>query len=115
MIQSASRVLMHKRDVPCSGYHLVELVGPLATTAIQTVQPLNTTPASSADALRPPQIDICHALAATGEVVAKYWPRFHAKAPPVPGPFKCAFLSLVAQANSRTESWRTPSLDHSNR
>jgi Protein of unknown function (DUF2889) len=26
---------------------------------------------------RPAQIDTCHALAAAGEVVAKYWPRFH--------------------------------------
>lgn len=52
--------------------HLVELFGPLATTAVQSVQPLSPAPGE-----RPPQIDSCHALAATGEVVAKYWPRFH--------------------------------------
>ncbi len=53
--------------------HLVELFGPLATTAIQTVYPLRR--ASEDRAARPAQIDTCHALAAEGEVVAKYWPR----------------------------------------
>jgi hypothetical protein len=57
--------------------HLVELFGPLATTAIQTVQPLRR-PAAADDAATPPaQINACHALSAHGEVVEKYWPRFY--------------------------------------
>ncbi len=57
--------------------HLVELFGQLATTAIQTVYPRR---GGGPRAARPAQIDTCHALAAEGEVVAKYWPRFHRKA-----------------------------------
>ena len=56
--------------------HLVELFGSLATTAVQTVQPLLSGD-GHALAERPRQIGACHALAATGEVVAKYWPGFH--------------------------------------
>ena len=57
--------------------HLVELFGQLATTAIQTVHPLRRQSPAANCATRPTQIDTCHALAANGEVVAKYWPRFH--------------------------------------
>ena len=57
--------------------HLVELFGPLATTAIQTVHPLRQVPAGRGEVEPPAQIDGCHALAASGETVAKYWPRFH--------------------------------------
>lgn len=57
--------------------HLVELFGPLATTAIQTVQPLRREFSGTDAEARPVQIDTCHALAAEGEVVARYWPRFH--------------------------------------
>ena len=56
---------------------LTELCGPLATTAIQTVRPLRREQHGGDGAARPAQIDTCHALAASGEVVAKYWPRFH--------------------------------------
>jgi hypothetical protein len=59
--------------------HLAELFGPLATAAIQTIHPLRRKVHARNDAARPAQIDTCHALAATGEVVAKYWPRFHAR------------------------------------
>jgi hypothetical protein len=58
--------------------HLLELFGPLATTAVQTVHPLR--PHAPGASARPPQIDTCHALAATGEVVARNWPRFHVRA-----------------------------------
>jgi len=60
--------------------HMVELFGPLATSAIQTIHPLRRGVAISDKEARPAQIDTCHALAATGEVVAKYWPRFHQRA-----------------------------------
>jgi len=56
--------------------HLVELFGPLATAAIQTVQPLRRPAAPQDESARPPQIDTCHALSSGGDVVAKYWPQF---------------------------------------
>ena len=56
--------------------HLVELLGPLATTAIQTILPVRGGVAGSKPAERPSQIGTCHALAPSGEVVAKYWPSF---------------------------------------
>jgi hypothetical protein len=57
--------------------HLVELCGPLATAAMQTVQPLRRSSHETGVAKPPPQIGTCHALSANGEVVARYWPRFH--------------------------------------
>jgi hypothetical protein len=59
--------------------HLVELFGPLATTAIQTVHPLRRGLPEADHASRPVQIDTCYALASNGEVVAKYWPRFYTR------------------------------------
>ncbi|HUB43803.1 MAG TPA: DUF2889 domain-containing protein [Acetobacteraceae bacterium] len=53
--------------------HLNELFTQLATTAIQTVRPLQGAP----EPVQLPPIDTCHALAATGDVVARYWPRMH--------------------------------------
>jgi len=63
--------------------HLVELLGPLATTCFQTVFPYrnrhrgegegNPTTASR----RPRLIDTCHAFASDGEVVRRYWPEFY--------------------------------------
>jgi hypothetical protein len=67
--------------------HLVDMLGPLATTAYQTVFPyrarehqeraaregrLPTRPTS-----RPRLIDSCHAFASDGEVVKRYWPDFY--------------------------------------
>src|SRR6185437_12013074 len=60
--------------------HLVELLGPVATTAFQTVFPwrererrLNgeTTPSSGA---RPRLLNTCHAFASDGPVVKELWP-----------------------------------------
>lgn len=67
--------------------HLVELLQPVATVAFQTIVPyrnrrlakdgsLRAQPASSDPARRPPIIDSCHALAADGPVVEKFWPKF---------------------------------------
>jgi hypothetical protein len=60
--------------------HLVELFGQLATTAIQTVHPLRRGLPDEDGGARPAQIDTCHALAANGDVVAKYWPQHHRRA-----------------------------------
>ena len=61
--------------------HLVELLGPLATTAIQTVVPMRLAAAGRTAAERPSQIGSCHALAPSGEVAAKYWPSFIGQSP----------------------------------
>jgi hypothetical protein len=58
--------------------HLIELFGPLATTAYQTLFPVREKKAAEdAGRSRPKVIDTCHALAADGEVVKRQWPRFH--------------------------------------
>lgn len=58
--------------------HLMELLMPLATTAIQTVIALRMSqPEPLDDAGRPRKIDSCYAYAADGELVARRWPQFH--------------------------------------
>ena len=59
--------------------HLVELLGPLATTAYQTLHPeierrANAAPSRS----RPRILDTCIALSTKGEVVKEHWPQFYA-------------------------------------
>ena len=56
--------------------HLVELLGPLATTAFQTVFPLLAKKAAAADR-PPPHLDSCHALARDGELVRRHYPRWY--------------------------------------
>ncbi len=60
--------------------HLVELVGPLATTAFQTIYPWNARyrPKPPAENDRPPpHLNTCHALARDGEVVKEHYPRWY--------------------------------------
>jgi hypothetical protein len=67
--------------------HLVDLLGPLATTAYQTVFPYRAKEYEEqlARENRPPDrptrkpklIDSCHAFASDGEVVRRYWPDFY--------------------------------------
>lgn len=58
--------------------HIVELFGPLATTAYQTLYAAREAKAQAEPRReRPRIIDTCHALAATGEVVARLWPEFY--------------------------------------
>jgi hypothetical protein len=52
--------------------HIVELFGPIATTAFQTIFPL--VQAKRTNGARPPFIDQCHAMSADGPVVAHHWP-----------------------------------------
>jgi hypothetical protein len=61
--------------------HLVELLGPMATVAFQTLAPARRKRAETASATSagpPPLIDTCHAYAADGPVVARRWPE-HAR------------------------------------
>lgn len=68
--------------------HLVDLLGPVATTAYQTVFPYRehqrraAAPDAEARPLeewgrKPRLIDSCHAFASDGEVVKRYWPDFY--------------------------------------
>ena len=58
--------------------HLMELLGPLATTAFQTLGGIRSTePEPLAANGRPVQIDSCYAYAADGELVKTLWPHFH--------------------------------------
>ncbi len=58
--------------------HLVEMLGPLATTAMQTIFAVkHRESAEDAPARRPAVLDTCHALASDGEVVKELWPRFY--------------------------------------
>jgi hypothetical protein len=55
--------------------HLVELLGPMATVAFQTLVVLRRKKAASA-AGPPAQINTCHAYAADGPLVARRWPDY---------------------------------------
>ncbi|MFW5679331.1 MAG: DUF2889 domain-containing protein [Pseudomonadota bacterium] len=58
--------------------HLVELLGPLATTAIQTIRPLQRRPADAPPPTRPPgHLDACHALRRDGPVVREHYPEWY--------------------------------------
>lgn len=54
--------------------HLVDLFGPLATTAFQTLVAARAGTAAPGE--RPKAIGTCHAYAPTSEVVARQWPAF---------------------------------------
>ena len=64
--------------------HLVELLGPVATTAFQTVYAARERvhPAGS-DGRRPGLIDSCHMYAVDGPIVKRRWPTFHIAAAPL--------------------------------
>ena len=63
--------------------HLVELLGPLASTAFQTTTEHRVAAPDRVDADgRPVKIDSCIAYARGGELVRRRWPRFAAPADP---------------------------------
>jgi hypothetical protein len=58
--------------------HLLELLGPIATTAYQTILPLKAEELRAKGGPRRPRfLDTCHALASDGEVVRRHWPEFY--------------------------------------
>jgi hypothetical protein len=58
--------------------HLMELLLPMATAAIQTMSPINADKADRTDANgRPWQIDACYAYSAERALVKERWPQFH--------------------------------------
>ena len=54
--------------------HLVELLGPIATTAFQTIYPARVRRESAS---RPPLLDSCHAYRSDGPLVKAKWPQFY--------------------------------------
>ena len=57
--------------------HLVELLGPLATTAYQTIHVWRAKHEPALETDQPPRhLDSCHALARDGEVVRQHYPRW---------------------------------------
>jgi len=68
--------------------HLVELLGPVGTTAFQTVFPMlnrdnrefrgDAKEEGAAKASRPALLDTCYAFARDSEVVKRQWPEFYA-------------------------------------
>lgn len=54
--------------------HLTELLGPVATTAFQTVYTRTRGQRAITAEKRPPMLNSCHAYAADGEVVKHSWP-----------------------------------------
>ena len=66
--------------------HLVELLGPIATTAFQTVYAARAERSKSAGKReRPALIDSCHAWASDSPVVAKRFPEFYTGPKKTPG------------------------------
>lgn len=58
--------------------HLLELLGPVATTAFQATHYERAELHGWSDgAQKPPMLDSCHTLASDGAVVQEYWPHFH--------------------------------------
>jgi len=63
--------------------HLMELLIPLATTAVQSMSATRTGRPEPVDATgRPTKIDSCYAYGAERELVLHRWPQFHRSAPP---------------------------------
>ena len=58
--------------------HLVELLGPVATTAFQTVYPARAKSEAASDPARKPALlDSCHAYRSDGPIVKDRWPAFY--------------------------------------
>lgn len=65
--------------------HLVELLGPLATTALQTIMPLLRRRQPATPPTRPPRhLDGCHALRRDGPVVREHYPEWYTGTQPSP-------------------------------
>ncbi len=63
--------------------HIVELLGPMATTAFQGLAPqrLARINLPGQEAERAAKVDSCYAYAAEREVVAQLWPELHRPGP----------------------------------
>lgn len=72
--------------------HLVELLGPMATTAFQTVFPILSREAeergvaATRPGSRPPLLNMCHIFASDGPAVKRLWPDHYTGSEPPTGP-----------------------------
>ncbi|MGF1561379.1 MAG: DUF2889 domain-containing protein [Geminicoccaceae bacterium] len=57
--------------------HMVELLGPIATTAFQTIAPLRKRGLEPEPDKPPAILNTCHALASDSEIVRLEWPRWY--------------------------------------
>lgn len=58
--------------------HLLELLGPIATTAFQATHPERRDIEGWGEGNKKPHVlDTCHTFDSSGEVVKKYWPNFY--------------------------------------
>ncbi len=73
-----SKLVRSKLKGAASCTHLMELLGPMATTAYQALWPVVRTRPDPLDANgRPTKIDSCYAYASNREVTLKLWPKFY--------------------------------------
>jgi hypothetical protein len=78
MTSGWTKEVRNRLSRPSSCTHLVELLGPLATVAFQSISHLRRGRPESLDANgRPTKIDSCYAYAADGDLVRRRWPDFH--------------------------------------
>jgi hypothetical protein len=78
MASGWSREVRNRLSGARSCTHLMELLIPLATTAIQSLSSVRSDRPDPVDANgRPLKIDSCYAYAAEREVVLQRWPQFH--------------------------------------
>jgi hypothetical protein len=62
--------------------HLVELLGPVATTAFQTIYPARVKRDRDKPLThKPGMVDSCHAYASDGPIVQRRWPQFYTGSP----------------------------------
>ena len=64
--------------------HLVELLGPVATVAYQTLVARRMKQANDQPDRRPSIIGSCHAYRSDGDVVRQRWPKFYTGSPEAP-------------------------------
>ncbi|MDZ7842751.1 MAG: DUF2889 domain-containing protein [Gammaproteobacteria bacterium] len=57
--------------------HLRELLGPMATTAFQTIAPIKMKDRKPSPGKRPPLLGTCHAYAPDSPVVKRLWPEHY--------------------------------------
>lgn len=78
MVSGWTRAVRERLESAANCTHLKELLGPIATTAFQTLASEFPDRIEALDEQgRPRKIDTCWAYRAEGELVLRQWPRFH--------------------------------------
>ncbi|MEE8365681.1 MAG: DUF2889 domain-containing protein [Gammaproteobacteria bacterium] len=78
MGQGWMKLVRQRIDTHKSCTHLMDLLGPIAATAYQTLHvALEEREARRTERQKPMILDTCIALASDGDVVKKHWPKFY--------------------------------------